>query len=481
MNTRSIRFRLVTWYVGLLLVVCVLLGVMMYGGLKLYLEESLSKAQVRRAQQIADTLLANADKTGETYVINEINSWFAPETNDRFIRLTHGDGSVLYLSQSPKDQSFDAAQVPPFHGSIRGTSWRIASDVAGRKLLIAAVPCQARDRRQFLVEVGASLEPIQALLARLVQLLGCTLAAMLAVATVGGYFLVRRALAPVGKIAGSAEQITLHNLKDRLPIARTGDELERLSVSLNHMIARLEDALQHNRRFIADASHELRTPLTIMRGELESVVEETRFSPEVQRTAASVLEEVERLARIVEGLFAVSRLDAGEAQKEWVQFDLAMLATSTAEQMCLLAEDKAITITSHAPRPVLIEGDRARLKQVIVNLLDNAIKYTPDGGKIRMSVLACDDHAVLEVEDNGIGIPAAAQPHIFERFFRVDKARSREMGGAGLGLSIVKSICAAHGGRVDFQSNEGRGSCFNVELPLVRPVNKIPEPKHGNG
>ncbi|HZQ46470.1 MAG TPA: ATP-binding protein, partial [Verrucomicrobiae bacterium] len=295
-----------------------------------------------------------------------------------------------------------------------------------------------------------------------------------------GYFLVRRALAPVVKIAGSAEQITLHNLKDRLPVAQTGDELERLSVSLNHMIARLEDALQHNRRFIADASHELRTPLTIMRGELESIVDETQAAPEVQRTAASVLEEVERLARIVEGLFAVSRLDAGEAQKEWVQFDLAALATSTAEQMCLLAEDKGITISSHAPSPVPIEGDRARLKQVVVNLLDNAVKYTPDGGKIRLSVVACDAHAVLEVEDNGIGIPAEARPHIFERFFRVDKARSREMGGAGLGLSIVKSICTAHGGRVDFQSTEGAGSRFKVELPLAHLTNGKSEFKNGN-
>ncbi len=480
MNTRSIRFRLVAWYVGLLIAVFILLGILMYGGLKLYLEESLSKAQIRRAQQIADTLLANIEKTGEAYVTNEINAWFAPETNDRFIRITRGDASVLYLSQSPKDLSFDAGRVPPFRGLVRETSWRKVSDANGQKLLIAAVASQTRDNRRFLVEVGASLEPVQALLNRLLLLLGLTLAAMLVVATGGGYFLVRRALAPVVKIAGSAEQISLHNLKERLPVAQTGDELEHLSISLNHMIARLEDALQHNRRFIADASHELRTPLTIMRGELESIVDETQFTPDVQRTAASVLEEVERLARIVEGLFAVSRLDAGEAQKEWVQFDLAMLATSTAEQMCLLAEDKAIAITTYAPRPVPIEGDRARLKQVVVNLLDNAIKYTSDGGKIRLSVVATNGKAVLEVEDNGIGIPAAAQPHIFERFFRVDKARSREMGGAGLGLSIVKSICAAHGGRVDFQSAEGAGSRFKVELPLSILNHGKSEPKNGN-
>jgi heavy metal sensor kinase len=311
-------------------------------------------------------------------------------------------------------------------------------------------------------------------------LLILTLAAMVVVATGGGYFLVRRALTPVDRIASSAEQITLHNLKERLPIAKTGDELERLSISLNHMIARLDEALQHNQRFIADASHELRTPLTIMRGELEAIVEGAYPASDVQPTAASILEEAQRLGRIVEGLFAISRLDAGEAQKEWAQFDLAKLATSTAEQMCLLAEDKEINISSHAPEEVVVEGDRARLKQVIVNLLDNAIKYTLAGGKIRLSVTARDGRASLEVADTGIGIPADARPHIFERFFRVDKARSRELGGAGLGLSIVKSICTAHGGQVDFQSTEGVGSCFKVELPLAVAKNGKLELKNAN-
>jgi signal transduction histidine kinase len=154
-----------------------------------------------------------------------------------------------------------------------------------------------------------------------------------------------------------------------------------------------------------------------------------------------------------------------------VRFDLAELAASTAEQMCLLAEDKGISISSSTPREVAVEGDRARLKQVVVNLLDNAIKYTPNGGKISLTVSALNGRAVLEVADNGIGIPAAAQPRIFERFFRVDSARSREMGGAGLGLSIVKSICLAHNGRVNFQSSEGSGSSFMVELPLSHSNN----------
>jgi signal transduction histidine kinase len=243
--------------------------------------------------------------------------------------------------------------------------------------------------------------------------------------------------------------------------------LERLSIALNHMIERLDAAFRHSRRFVADASHELRTPLTALRGELESLVQYAQPTPDWRDRLGSALEEVGRLANIVEGLFAISRLDAGEAAAEWVRFDLAQLASAAADQMGLLAEDKKIQVTCAAALGVWVEGDRARLKQVVVNLLDNAIKYTPEHGAIGLTVKTEDSKAVLEVEDNGIGIPPEALPRVFERFFRVDPARSREQGGAGLGLSIVKSICVAHQGRVEATSTPGHGSRFRVELPLV--------------
>lgn len=479
MNTRSIRFRLAVWYGGLLIAVFVLVGGLMYAGLKHYLEHSLGESQNRRALQISETLLAQIASTGDKYVADEIGARFAPEINDRFVRVSEGT-NILYVSRNPKDGSFDASHVPAVRVGALKASWRKQEIPGDQELLIASIPYQTVQGRRFLVEVGQSLGPIQEVLRRLVLVLVTGLAAMVIVAIGGGYWLVRKALAPVVKTASSAEQITLHNLKERLPVARTGDELERLTVSLNLMIARLEDALQYNRRFIADASHEMRTPLTIMRGELEAIVDAAGSDSVLQARAASVLEEVERLARIVEGLFAISRLDAGEAQKEWVRFDLAKLVTATAEQMCLLAEDKEIKVACRADNEVPIEGDRARLKQVVVNLLDNAIKYTPPGGHVRLSAFSEGNKAVFEVEDDGIGIPEDARPHIFERFFRVDKARSREMGGAGLGLSIVKSICAAHGGHVDFNSTEGHGSRFKVELPLAPATNGKVENYHGN-
>jgi len=288
-----------------------------------------------------------------------------------------------------------------------------------------------------------------------------------AVAVTGGFVLVRRALKPVDNLSQKAAAITQHNLSERLPVVRTGDELERLSLSLNVMISRLEDAINSSKQFVADASHELRTPLAVLRGELENLAQDIELKSQTRETLGSALEEVDRLAEIVEGLLALSRLDTGETQSQWVKFDLAELVTTTADQMSLLAEDKNITVVCDSATRVMIEGDQARLKQVVVNLLDNAIKYTPNGGRIRLKIAQEEGDAVLDIADDGIGIPAEALPHVFKRFFRVDGSRSRDQGGAGLGLSIVKSICDAHGARVEVSSTPGQGSLFRIRQPLA--------------
>ena len=370
-------------------------------------------------------------------------------------------------SGAPKDQSFDPTNLPALKSSPRKELSRKVRLPENKTLLMAVVNYRTPDGTRYIIEVGAPLDPVETMLDRLFLQLALGLPIAVLVAIGGGYLLVGRALAPVDQMAGKASQITQHNLGERLPVARTADELERLSLSLNHMIGRLEDAFLNEKRFIADASHELRTPLTTMRAELESLVSDGRLTPDSRESLGSILEEVERLTGIVEGLSAISRLDAGEAKTEWVQFDLSELAATTADQMSLLAEDKGITVRYDARQPVMVAGDRARLKQVVVNLLDNAIKYTPEKGAIHLRVSAANGHALLEVSDNGIGIPADALPHVFDRFFRVDKARTRDPGGAGLGLSIVKSICAAHGATVEAFSNRD-GSLFRVTLPAIQ-------------
>jgi len=379
---------------------------------------------------------------------------------------------TLYLSRAPKGQSFDPAALPPPNWPDDSEAARQVALLGGRKMLLTGHQLEPPGGKHYLVETGAPMDDVQADLRHWLIFLLAMLPLVAAIALGGGYVLVKRALAPVDQIAASAERISSHNLSERLPVARTGDELERLSIALNHMIDRLDTAFQYSRRFVADASHELRTPLTILKGELEDFVQKPQLSPDWHDRLGSALEEVDRLTNIVEGLFSISRLDAGEAAAEWVSFDLAQLVSATADQMVLLAEDKRIKLTCTESIGIWVQGDRARLKQVVVNLLDNAIKYTPEGGAVDLIVSAQNGNAVLEVVDNGIGIPPQALPRVFDRFFRVDSARSRPQGGAGLGLSIVKSICAAHHGRVEASSTPGRGSRFRVELPRVEGAPK---------
>lgn len=466
MNTRSLSFRLVAWYAGVLTVVFVLLGALTVMLLRHYLEANLLDIQARRARQIAYTLLRGAGDRGEPVVAQQVEALYSPELNDRFIRITRADGQVVYTSGLPKDNSFDPAAVPgpPL---TRNQEFYRREALSRGALLVAAVPYGERGAPRYVVEVGVSNIRTEVTLRQLLIMLSIGLPIAVCIAVTGGFILVRRALKPVERIAHKAAKITQHNLSQRLPVEQTGDELERLSISLNHMISRLEDSIQSSKQFVADASHELRTPLTVLRGELEGLAQDEQLRPQTRETLGSMLEEVDRLAEIVEGLLALSRLDAGEANTEWVPFDLAELAATTADQMSLLAEDKDITVICGSLPGVTVEGDRARMKQVIVNLLDNAIKYTPRGGRVRLTITHEDGDAVLEVADDGIGIPPEALPHVFKRFYRVDGSRSREQGGAGLGLSIVKSICTAHGAQVEVSSVAGEGSRFRIRQSLA--------------
>jgi heavy metal sensor kinase len=468
MNIRSISFRLVAWYAGLLTGIFLLLCALLYLDLRHFLENDLRESQARRTRQIANTLLLHVKQTGEPYVASQTKDWYEPEINDRFIRITRDDGTLIYASGAPKDGSFDPAEVPIFSPSSQTESWRKTKLSGDKTLLVAALNFQSSDNPGYLVEFGELLNPVETMLNRLFLQLAWGFPLAVIIIAGGGYMLVRRALTPVEQITRAAERITQHNLSERLPISSTGDELERLSISLNRMITRLDDAFQNSKRFVADASHDLRTPLTVLRGELENFADDSRLDSEMRERAASLLEEVVHLGKIVEQLFTLSRLDDGEAQTEWTRFDLTELAQTTVEQMNLLAEDKDISLSCDASQPLPVKGNHVRLKQVVVNLLDNAIKYTPKKGAIQLRVHGVNGHAVLEVKDNGIGIPADALPHIFERFYRVDKARSADSESAGLGLSIVKSICIAHGAEVEAQSTVGSGSCFRVKLPLSK-------------
>jgi len=470
MNTRSLRFRLTAWYSGILVVLGLAFGAYCYWRLDHFLAVYVTELFSHRAERIASTLLANVGWSGQAYLGREIETRYAPEANDRFIRITTSDGSVVYISGEPYDQSFAPEEVPSPAKSLSGVSSGIVH--AGRHdLLIATVPLVTGDQKYW-IEVGGSAKPIKSVLRRFLVSFLIGLFVVLALAIWGGFWVIKWALAPVKNITATAREITSHHLDKRLPVVETGDEIASLSKTLNQMICRLDESFQSINRFTADASHELRTPLTIIRGELETLLLDKSLSHNVRETIYSLVEETEHLSRIVECLLSLSRLDAGSAQMERVRLNLADLVSSTTDQMAPLADEKHVTLTARAQELVEVEGDRVRLKQVVVNLLDNAIKYTPEGGRVTVGVNVSDRRAQLEISDTGPGISDRDLPHVFERFFRADRIRLGTIEGIGLGLSIVQSICTAHGGVVKAENHANGGCRFIVKLPLADQQNK---------
>ncbi len=440
-------------------------GAYCYWRLDHFLTVYLTEVFSHRAERIADTLVAEVGRNGEAYVASEIETRYAPEANDRFIRVTNADGTLVYLSGEPTDQSFAPKKVPWPAQNLSSLSMRIER-AGSNDLLIAAVPF-ATGRQKYVIEVGGSATPIKDVLRRFLISFLIGLFVVLALAIWGGFLVIKWALAPVKHITSSAEEITSHHLHKRLPVVETGDEIASLSKTLNQMISRLDESFQSVNRFTTDASHELRTPLTIIRGELETSLLDNSLSKNVRETIYSLIEETENLSKIVQCLLSLSRLDAGSAQMERVRLDLADLVSTITDQMIPLADEKRVMLTSQAEGRVEVEGDRVRLKQVVVNLLDNAIKYTPEGGTVTVEVNISDRQALLEVADTGPGIPDSDLLRVFDRFFRADRIRLGTIEGAGLGLSIVHSICTAHGGFVKAENDAAGGCRFIVQLPLA--------------
>ena len=442
-------------------------GIYTYFKVDAYLNQALRDSLLHRAQSIATMFQTDVMAQGENAVIDHAKARFTPEENDRFCRISEKRAGILYVSGEPNDKSFEPRRVPLLNRWGSPTSTVALKAGGTSKLLVVTTLVTVRDRT-YLVELGYSEADNDRVLRGLLVTLFIGLPVVIGVAVVGGYILLQRAFLPVREMIEKANEISDSVIHSRLPVRHTGDDLEQLSITLNKMIHRLEKSFENSRRFTSDASHELRTPLTIIRGELEQLLlNNDSASERIKQGISSLLEETDRLIGIVKGLLALSRLDAGEAQRENTRFDLGELAEATTEQMSLLAVEKGVGLLCKRNPRVEVRGDRSRLKQVIVNLLDNAIKYTPRDGKIELDVRAAKGHAYLEVSDTGIGVPAEDLRRIFDRFYRVDQVRSRGIHGAGLGLSIVWSICSAHGGTVSAENLDSGGCRFTAKLPLA--------------
>jgi heavy metal sensor kinase len=288
---------------------------------------------------------------------------------------------------------------------------------------------------------------------------------ILVLGSLGGWVLARRSLSPIGYIASRAQRITSNNLNERLATRGTDDEMDYLIRTINEMIARLEGSFKRISEFTADASHELKTPLCALKGEAEVLLSKKRRLEEYQEGLAHFIEQFDQLNRMINDLILLSKFDSSQVDLKMTSVRLDLLVQDIGDLFKILAEQKGIDLQMGGLQEVTIMGDKVRLQQLFTNLIDNAIKYTSEG-YIRITVEKDEENAVVQVTDTGIGIPREEQEKIFKRFYRVDKSRSKESGGVGLGLSIAEWIVHAHHGRIGVESEIDKGSTFIVYLPL---------------
>ncbi len=358
---------------------------------------------------------------------------------------------------------YDVALPPPGQSSIYNLQ---AEGGLPLRVLISEV---SFGRDKYTIQVAAPMNGFYAALNQFRWLTLLLSPFLVLLASVGGYWVSRRALTPVDEIIREAQNINSKNLSKRLNVSGSGDELQRLSETLNGMLERLEAAFNRITQFTADASHELRTPLALMRTTLEVSLRTSQSESEFREAQAETLEELEKTSALVEKLMLLARADAGVEALHRSPLDLADTVRDVCRQGRTLAEAKQISFEEeNLETPLTVEGDRDALYRLFLILIDNAVKYTAPGGLITVSLIRSDHATGVEIRDTGIGIAASDLPHIFDRFYRADKARSRELGGVGLGLSIARWEAEAHGGSIEVQSVVGKGSTFRVRLPVIK-------------
>lgn len=410
------RTRLTLWYAAVLSIVLLIFSLVVYAELREALYATLDESLENRTRDLAG-------------LINVRHGPFpgmVPDPNDQYVHVYDAKGRLTF--STPKTASYRITRMPLADG---GT-----------------------------LEVGLEDEEIEELLHELSLILLTTIPVALLASVLGGAFMAGRALRPIDDLAQLAQRITAEDLSQRLKVTTPNDEIGRLARTMNEMIARLEKDFGRQRQFTGDASHELRTPLTALKAQLEVALQKERTPREYQDALASMGEQVERMIRMVGCLLMLARAESGQLALTREDLNARELLSGAVEQMRPLAEEKGASLELEAGPPTLIRGDEDMLLQLVLNLLHNAISATAAGGRITAGWSAGE----LWVRDTGTGIAAEHLPHIFERFYRVNKTRSREDGGTGLGLAISTWIAEAHGGTLRAESQLGHGTTFRLRL-----------------
>ena len=459
---RNVRSRLTLWYV---LVLATLLA--LYAGVaSLFLFLSLREDFDHNLLEDLETVEGTLTKEPNGLVSLHSNHPDAAEPRiGHFIEVWSPEGSLLFRSAALQNRAMGGPPGP--NEGLRDPMPSTTRLPNGAQIRLVSSVYHVEDQRVVL-RVAYSEEGLWGELREfgVVLLLGFPIALLLA--GVGGYALARKALAPIDRMAIQTQKISAERLTDRLSVENPDDELGKLASVFNAMLARLQAAFDQLRRFTADASHELRTPLTAIRSVGEVALQEQKSPAEYRDVIGSMLEEVDRLTRLGESLLTLSRADAGHVQLQRMDISLLALTREASSMVEVLAEEKGQRMAIDGDAGLIVSVDRLVLRQGIVNLLDNAIKYSPRNTRILVRVgFGAAGQASLDITDEGPGIPSEHQPYVFDRFYRVDQARTREWGGAGLGLAITRWAVEAHGGEIDLTSKQGTGTTFHVSLPLA--------------
>ena len=458
---RSIRFRLTLWYVLFLAVILAGFSAGVYLAMRQRLYENLDDSIENRASVALDTI----DYEDGRPTLEREQLVRDPNEDEHFTRVYDGTGSLTF------DDSPEANRPPvdqkTVEAALQGETTVRRLRVGDHNMRVRTLPVRRGGSVVGALEVGLSEEDVSDTLRILLLIIAVAYPVTLGATSFGGVFLAGRALAPIDQITRAARRISAEDLSRRLDLRLPDDELGRLAHTFDDMIARLDDAFRRQRQFTADASHELRTPLTSIKGQVEVALNSERSPQTYREVLETVNDEVDRLIRLVGSLLTLARADAGQIPLARERVDIGGLVTSVVEQVTPMANERGVLVEEDPSPVITVPADEDLILQLLLNLLDNAIKYTGDEGRVTVGWANREGFVELWVRDTGTGVPPEHLPRIFDRFYRVDRARSRAEGGTGLGLSICRWIAEAHGGSIQVASDPGRGSTFTVRLPLA--------------
>jgi heavy metal sensor kinase len=464
----SVRARLTLLYVlifGVLLCVFSLsLYALIYKDARDRFDGELAKAARTLATMFHHEMIENGqvERVATAHVIREYQQpslFLAIFREDRLLAANHTENA----ESTPPEKHPAAAAAKDFLAQAIAARATVGGDGRDEWRLVAYAP--GGETAEYVIVVAESRRELIDQMRALRRIFLFSLPAMLLVAGFAGYLLARKSLAPIADMRAQAERISAENLHERLPVKNESDELGKLARVFNDLLARIESSFDGMRQFTADASHELRTPLAIIRGEADVALSQDRESAEYRETLEIIQDEARNLSSIVDDMLSLARADAGQRKLNLEELYLSDLVEECVHSARALALNKRLSLNFESYDETSFRGDEGLLRRMVVNLLDNAIKYTPDGGSVSVKLWRENGLIRLRIADNGIGIPSEAAARVFERFYRVDKSRSRAEGGSGLGLPIVKWIAEAHHGSVRLESAPERGSSFTVSLP----------------